>query len=385
MIDEWKPLNEEEGFDEIGVPLAELARRKTIGANEDGAAAAVPEAVPEVTADPVTPKPAEAVPAEAEPEEDAYAVLQAQFVQLEAERNRLKTERNRAAAERDAERKRIAELEQGHNDAQIAELQNHKALIEHAYAATNAELENAKRAYREARENGDIDAEITATEALSDAKDKLRQLAAGHQDVTRQLENPPKLQVTQQQQQPQAAPAVDDVDSLITDNFPHPKDQAWLRAHKDDIFGSEKRRAMAVNADVLCRDNGIEPHSDEYYEFLDFAMGYKKAEKQAPVVRKPKPAPATTQVTATDPEPAQDPAPEAEPESDPEPAAAAPAKRKAPLPGAPVSRSNGGAAGGAERASPALKQLADDLGMTVSEYMAYDKLIREGKTHLRYS
>jgi pyruvate/2-oxoglutarate dehydrogenase complex dihydrolipoamide acyltransferase (E2) component len=63
----------------------------------------------------------------------------------------------------------------------------------------------------------------------------------------------------------------------------------------------------------------------------------------------------------------------------------APQGRKAPLPGAPVSRSNGGSGGDVERASPALKQLAKDLGMTVSEYLANDKFIREGKTHHRYS
>jgi hypothetical protein len=376
---EWKPVDEEEGFDEIGVPLAELAKRQDAAAEpiiEDaGPATADPEVVtaadPKIVTDPVV-----ADPVKSAPEEDAYAALEAQFDQLKTERNRLEMERNRAAIERDAERKRVSELEQTQSNAQIAELQNHKLLIEHAYAASNAELEEAKRAYRDARNAGDVDAELTATEALSDAKDKLRQLAAGHQEIVRRLENPPKVT----QQQTPAAPAVDDVDNLITDNFPHPRDQAWLRAHKADIFGSDQRKELAVTVDRAARLKGIEPQSDAYYAYLDREMGYEEAEKPAPAVRQPKPvsapAPVAAPVVAADADP--------EPATDPDQPVAAPAKRKPPLPGAPVSRSNGGAAGGAERASPALKQLAADLGMTVSEYMANDKAIREGKTHFRY-
>ena len=283
-----------------------------------------------------------------EPEEDAYAVLERQFKELE-------TERNQVAAERDAERNRAAALEQNQNAAQINELQNHKLIIEHAIAATNTELEEAKRAYREARQLGDVDAELAATEALSDAKDKQRQLVAGHEEVVRRIQNPPAVQ-----QQKQAAPAGDEIERTIVENFPHPKDQAWLRAHRDDIFGNEKRRDLAVAVERTARLKGLAPNSDEYYAYLDREMGYDAVTEEPPQKTPPAKAKPVT-------------------------APPAPQGRKAPLPGAPVSRSNGGSSGDVERASPALKQLAKDLGMTVSEYLANDKLIREGKTHHRYS
>ena len=283
-----------------------------------------------------------------EPEEDAYAALERQFKELEAERNQV-------IVERDAERNRAATLEQNQNAAQINELQNHKLIIEHAIAATNTELEEAKRAYREARQLGDVDAELAATEALSDAKDKQRQLVAGHEEVVRRIQNPPAVQ-----QQKQAAPAGDEIERMITENFPHPKDQAWLRAHRDDIFGNEKRRDLAVAVERTARLKGLAPNSDEYYAYLDREMGYNAVTEEPPQQTAPAKAKPVTEPPA-------------------------PQGRKAPLPGAPVSRSNGGSGGDVERASPALKQLAKDLGMTVSEYLANDKLIREGKTHHRYS
>jgi len=283
-----------------------------------------------------------------EPEEDAYAALEAQFKSLEAERNRV-------VAERDNERRRVSELEQTQNAAQLNEMQNHKLIIEHAIAATNTELEEAKRAYREARQLGDVDAELAATEALSDAKDKQRQLVAGHEEVVRRIQNPPAVQ-----QQKQAAPAGDEIERMITENFPHPKDQAWLRAHRDDIFGNEKRRDLAVAVERTARLKDLAPNSDEYYAYLDREMGYNAVTEEPPQRTAPAKAKPVTEPPA-------------------------PQGRKAPLPGAPVSRSNGGSGGDVERASPALKQLAKDLGMTVSEYLANDKLIREGKTHHRYS
>ena len=280
-----------------------------------------------------------------EPEEDAYAALAAQFKQLE-------TERNQVIAERDAERKRISELERSQSDAKLNEIQTHKLIIEHALAATNTELEEAKRAYRDARNMGDVDAELAATEALSDAKDKHRQLMAGHQEVTRILDNPQPVQ------RKPAAPAGDPIEQVIAQNFPNPKDQAWLRAHRDDIFGNEKRKELAIAVERAAQLKGLAPGSDEYYAYMDREMGYETEPEQTPAKRQSSPFPPP-------------PAPQE--------------RRKAPLPGAPVSRSGNNQSNGVERASPAIRKLAEDLGMTVSEYLQNDRLIREGKTHHRYS
>ena len=275
------------------------------------------------------------------PEEDAYTALESQFKKLEAERNQV-------LAERDAVRQRAEQLERSQANAQINELQNHKVIIEHAIAAVNTEVEEAKRSYRGAREMGDIDAEIAATEVLSDAKDKLRQLTAGYHEISSRLERPQPVQ------QRQAAPAGDPIEQVIVENFPHPRDQAWLRAHRGDIFKSEERKEDVLAVERTARIKGIQPHTDEYYAYLDRELGYDEPVRQAPAARKPKPTPPQEQ-------------------------------RRAPLPGAPVSRSGSGPSQGIERASPAIKALAADLGMSVSEYMQNERLIRDGKTHHRYS
>ena len=280
---------------------------------------------------------------EPEPEEDAYAALEAQFKRVEAE------QRQTAAALAD-ERRRVAELQNTQDSAQIKELQNHKIIIEHAYAATSAELEDAKRAYRDARNIGDVDAELAASEALSDARDKLRQLGLGHQEVTQRLENPQPVR----REQP-ASPVGDPVEHIITTNFPNPKDQAWLRAHRDDIFGNEQRKQLVIAVEQTAKLKGFQPGTDAYYSYLDQEMGYETTPKQTPAQRPSKPAAAPT------------------------------VQRKAPIPGAPVSRTGGGPGHGAERASASVKKLAEDLGITVSEYMANAGAIRDGKTHHRYS
>ena len=280
---------------------------------------------------------------EDEPEEDAYAVLQAQF-------KRVEEENKHAAAALAQERRRIAELENSNSVAQINELQNHKMLIEHAYAATTSELEDAKRLYREARNLGDVDAELAASEALSDARDKLRQLGLGHQEITKRLESP---QTARQATPP--APVGDPIEHVITTNFKNPKDQAWLRAHRDDIFGNEDRKNLAISVDQTARLKGMQPGSDAYYSYLNREMGYEEEPKQTPAKAKPK-TPAAPQTS-----------------------------RKAPLPGAPVSRNGGGSGSGVDRAPPGVKQLAADLGMTVSEYMANDQAIRAGRTNHRYT
>jgi len=274
---------------------------------------------------------------EAEVEEDPYEVLQAQF-------KRVEDENKQQAAALAEERRRVSELQNSYGDAQVRELQSHKMLIEHAYAATTAELEEAKRSYRDARNIGDIEAELAASEVLSDTRDKLRQLGMGHQEITKRLENP---QVVHRQP---TAPVGDPIEQIIS-TFENPKDQAWLRAHRDDVFGNEARKELAIAIDKTARLKGIQPGSDAYYDYLDREMGYKSEQQQTPAKGKP---------------------------------SAPQSPRKAPLPGAPVSR-NGRESAGVERAPAGVKQIASDLGMSVSEYMAYDRAIREGKTHHRYT
>jgi hypothetical protein len=269
-------------------------------------------------------------------EEDPYEVLQRQFDELQAERDGI-------AAQRANEQRRIQELEKQQAAAQASEIENHRAIIEHAIAATNTEIEEAKRAYRQAREMGDIEAELAATEILADAKDKFRQLQAGHAEIVRRMESTGKPQ-------PQQAAQADQVEAYIDANFANPKDRDWLRQHKTDIFGDAAKQKLALAGhDIATLKHKIAPGSDEYYRFMDEHMGYAG----------PKTGGARQSGGA---------APQAKP--------AAPARQK-PAPSAPPSRSvlTSGKSP-TERASPKIAALAEAMGMSPSKYMENLKAIR---------
>ena len=269
-------------------------------------------------------------------EEDPYEVLERQFAAAQAEAKAAQDQRDEALREKQALQQRV-------DTFAVSEMEGHKVIIEHAIAAANGEREEARRAYRQAREVGDLDAELAASEALSEANDKLRQLQAGHAQIEQHLQNPPKTQGAP------AASQADPVEQLITQNFPNPKDQAWLRQHKQDIFGNEDRKELALAGHkVAVLKHKIQPGTDAYYAFLDDHMGYGAASAA------------------------------------PKPAAVAPRKKVPVLPGAPVSRSSANL-GSSVRVTPEIASLARDLGMTASEYIQSQADIASGKTHHRFT
>jgi hypothetical protein len=300
---------------------------------------------------------------EPEPEsDDPFHVLKRQF-------DALQRRADTVAAERDAERKRAFELEDRQVSAQVKELESHKTIIEQAISACDLEVEEAKRLYRDARASGDIDEEILATEALSDAKDKLRQLHAGREAVQKQLDTPPERPKPQPVQS--SALEVDPAEKYIVENFSHPKDIAWLRAHKADLFAGngEKGELARAGHTLATLKHGIKPGTDEYYRFLDEHMGYAEPSTGK---AQPKAASAPHDDSASD-----------ETSGGTSPAPAVP--RKKPPVSAPTSRAPAAPGRGVDRASPEIKALAADLGMTVSEYLANSQKIRDGKWHHGYS
>jgi hypothetical protein len=284
-------------------------------------------------------------PAPEPEEEDPYAVLERQFKEVKASNETL-------AAERSLERQRLRDLEVQTAQHQTNELHQHRTIIEHAIAAADAEKTDLKRAYREAREFGDIDAELAAQEALFEADYKLRQLHTGHEAIRQRINTP------QTQQKQPAAPAGDPVEHIITTNFSNPRDQAWLRQHKADIFGNERRQKLALAGHEVAVLKGIEPGTDAYYDFMDGHMGYEAEEPQEASEKQQKGG--------------------ARPQTAPPPVPAV--QRKKPPVSAPPARGNPSKAAQAtadeNRASPALKALAEDLGMSVSEYMQNQAAIK---------
>jgi hypothetical protein len=263
-----------------------------------------------------------------EPEADPYEALQAQFKEVEAERDA-------ARAEREAERQRAAELSGQLAQHQTNEVHNHKAIFEQALVATSTAVDIAKERYRRARESGDIDEELASTEALQDARDEMRQLRAGYEQVKEAIARPPAQAPVQT--------ADERIEHVITTQFKEPRDQAWIRLHKDDIFGDEKRKKLAILGDEAAVLKGLKSGTDEYYAHMDAHMGYETPDPDvgdAPPV-------APVKVVAK-----------------------APGKRP---PAAPPARSAGGKAGEGSptSATPEIVALARDLGMSPAKYMEY--------------
>ncbi len=122
-----------------------------------------------------------------------------------------------------------------------------------AKTAAEAELEKARRQYKDAQEAFDTDAIIAAQEALTDAKWKLEQAKSFR---------PPPLQTEEYDVQTrQSAPE---------QAQPDEKTLRWQA--KNQWFGSngfEEVTSFALGLHQKLVNNGVDPRSDEYFEQID--------------------------------------------------------------------------------------------------------------------
>ena len=147
-------------------------------------------------------------------------------------------------------------------------------------AKAQAELEMARRKYKEAQESYDSDAILEAQEALTDAKIRF-EAAKSFKPQTLQVEE----DVVQTQQQPKA-PDLDD------------KTLRWKA--KNQWFGSpgyEEMTAFALGLHQKLVMSGVDPRSDEYFESIDSRIkqtfpqvfGNESSQAKADSARKPAP------------------------------------------------------------------------------------------------
>jgi len=131
---------------------------------------------------------------------------------------------------------------------------NQTALIDQAKLVVASEIEDAKRAYKDAYEAGDSD-------AITKAQEKLTSAAIRADKV--QNFKPPPLQTTEYPvQTQQQAPQAPEVDAKTRD---------WL--DKNSWFGTNRK--MAAYALILhedLKDSGVPVASDEYYDAIDTDM-----------------------------------------------------------------------------------------------------------------
>ena len=161
--------------------------------------------------------------------------------------------KNEERAKQEAERKaQEAALE---NEQLKERLKN----LDHGYISEygtrlDAQLEQAKKNYRDAHEAGDVDKMFDAQQALSkiSIEQERHRIAKDRQEAQ-------VKEVEQQTQQPQAQPQQTPVD---------PKAQAW--AEKNEWFGEDQvMTSTAMGIHQKLSEEGFDLSSDEYYDEID--------------------------------------------------------------------------------------------------------------------
>lgn len=123
-------------------------------------------------------------------------------------------------------------------------------------AATNAELEAAKRQYKEAYEAGDSDALLAAQEALTDAKMRV--------EAAKNFKPTPLQQEDSEVQLRSSPPPRQEIDD---------KTLRWQA--KNQWFGQpgyEELTSFSLGLHQKLVNSGIDPRSDEYFERIDARM-----------------------------------------------------------------------------------------------------------------
>lgn len=133
-----------------------------------------------------------------------------------------------------------------------------KEYVQTVKNAAQLELDVAKRAYKDAYDDGDSDKMVAAQEAMQAAQFKLAQ-ANNYRPTLQQQENQ-----VQQHQEPQYQPQV---------QAPRPDAKAQSWQERNSWFGQNRgMTAYALGLHEELRDNGVVVGSDEYYRALDKTM-----------------------------------------------------------------------------------------------------------------
>lgn len=194
-----------------------------------------------------------------------------------------------ALRERD-EAARVAQMAYQERTAYQQRLQSGEAwAVEQAKQRSALQLENAKRAYREAYESGDSEKLVDAQQALNSSMMDFERMNQYQPQYTQAALQPQNTGVySQQQAEPERYEP------------PEPDSRAQEWGDRNQWFGSDdEMTSFALGVHKRLVDEGISPTSDEYYERVDARMravfpdkfGSKKRQSStvvAPVGRSPK-------------------------------------------------------------------------------------------------
>lgn len=253
-------------------------------------------------------------------------------------KRRLETEKR---AREDAERRAYESAQQARKaDSESKDTKYH--LVVNAIETVKGRADALKTAYKEAMSVGDYDKLAEIQESMSINASRLTKL----EDGRRQMEAYAKQPV---EPMPPPPARIEDVVENMARTV-SPKSGEWIRSRKDVLRDDRSIKKMfRAHEDAV--DDGLEPDTDEYFEFIDSRLGVKKHVEQ----------PIQTEASA----------------DSPLSSASAP-KKAPPPPAAPVSRGNGRP--NVVRLSREQAETAKMLGMTEAEYAKnMVELRREGK------
>lgn len=234
----------------------------------------------------------------------------------------------------DAE-KRAREYAQRETSARNEVQDSNLTLVTNAIETVKQNNSILKANYREAMSVGDFDRAAEIQEALSSNSAKLLQLEQGKQA----LESMPKAQPEQ---------ITDPVEALASQLSP--RSAAWLRKNPQCATDQRLFQKMLA-AHNLAMADGIEPDSNEYFEFVETTINLKRT------------APKRVEQLEND---------------DPMADAAKPTQRRTSPPAAPVTR--GGERSNVVRLTSQEREMAQMMGMTDKEYATHKlALQKEGK------
>lgn len=236
--------------------------------------------------------------------------------------------------------KRARDLQQQAHKAQNEVQDSNLQLIKSAIDSVQRTAHMLKHQYASALQSGAFERAAEIQEQISINSAKLLQLDNGRIALENQLANPPPP--------PEPADPVEQVAAQLS-----PRSAAWVRNHPQCITDKRLYQKM-VGAHNIAVADGYSPDSDEYFEFIEQQMGFRRA------------APAMTEVEV----------------DEPLSSASAPMQKRSAPPPAPSSRTASSSNSGRNvvRLSAEEREFAQMLGMSPEEY-GKNKLAlkREGK------
>lgn len=209
-------------------------------------------------------------------------------------------------------------------------------LVTNAIETVKSRAEMLKNAYRESMSVSDFDKAADIQQAMIENDRQLSDLKRGEKALKEQIDESAAQKV-----KPVAPPAVDPVEQMA--QAVSPMSARWLRDNRDTLKDERNIRKMfRAHEDAL--DDGIEPDTFEYFEFIETRIGIRKVAEEAP---------------------------------EPLSAASAPAPRKSVSPpAAPVSRGNG-TRPSVVRLTREQAETAKMMGMSEKEYATAMLALRE--------